>query len=162
MRNQHVALTLIFGVIIGVRALTAQPDGPAAVLLVNDEAKAFGKEAVAEVNAVVKKIKERHGKDLFIETVLQGPEMEKATEWARDRFTKRKVDGVYLVITRKPGYFRIVVSDNTFEKIFTQANVTELEKKLTAKVSADRRIVSAAAYVMETMSKSDPAKESKK
>ncbi len=161
MRLKHVALTLILGVIIGVRALTVQPDGPAA-LLVNDEAKAFGKDAVAEVNGIVKKIKERHGKDLFIETVAEGPEKEKAAEWARDRFAKRKADGVYVVIARKPGYFRIVVSDKTYEKVFTQANVTELEKQLSAKLPADRRIVNAATYVLETMAKSDPAKDSKK
>ena len=92
------------------RAKTAKTDAPKA-RLVKDEAMLFSKHAVEEVNAIVTKIKEQHGKDLFIETVSEGPDKDNAAPWAAERFKVLKLDGVYLVITKKPGFFRIMVGD---------------------------------------------------
>ena len=137
------------------RAKTAKTDAPKA-RLVKDEAMLFSKHAVEEVNAIVTKIKEQHGKDLFIETVSEGPDKDKAAPWAAERFKVLKLDGVYLVITKKPGFFRIMVGDATLKKLFTRTDITELEKILSAKESPDKNIVRAAAYTLEAMSKANP------
>ena len=137
------------------RAKTAKTDAPKA-RLVKDEAMLFSKHAVEEVNAIVTKIKEQHGKDLFIETVSEGPDKDNAAPWAAERFKVLKLDGVYLVITKKPGFFRIMVGDATLKKLFTRTDITELEKILSAKESPDKNIVRAAAYTLEAMSKANP------
>jgi hypothetical protein len=137
------------------RAKTAKTDAPKP-RLVKDEAMLFSKDAVEEVNTIVTKIKEQHGKDLFIETVADGPDKEKALVWARERSNELKVDGVYLVIAKKPGFFRIVVGDATLKKLFTRTDIVELEKILSAKESPDKKIVRAATYTLEAMSKANP------
>jgi hypothetical protein len=124
--------------------------------LVKDDAMMFGKDAVDELNGIVKKIREKAGKDLFIETVEEGPDKDKAVEWAKERFNALKMDGVYLVIAKKPGYFRIVVGNNTLKNYFTQDNIKELEKILSNKDDSDKLIVRGATYVLETMSKAEP------
>jgi hypothetical protein len=136
------------------RAKTAKVES--AVRLVKDEAMLFGKDAVEEVNGIVKKVREKTGKDLFIETVEEGPDKEKAVEWAKERFNALKMDGVYLVVAKKPGYFRIVVGSNTLKSHFTQDNIKELEKILSNKDDSDKLIIRGATYVLETMSKADP------
>lgn len=120
---------------------------------VNDEAKVFGKEAVDEVNEIVAKIKKQHGKDLLIETVAEGPPKDDAPKWARERHDKSGIDGVYVVIAKKPGYFRIVVSDKTLKKLFKQSDIDELTKILSQKINGDKRITLAAIYVQEVMNK---------
>ena len=120
---------------------------------VKDEAKVFSKETVEEVNATVAKIKKKHGKDLLIETVNEGPDKDKAPKWASERYEKEGLDGVYIVIAKKPGYFRIVVGDTTLKKLFKKDDVTELEKILGSKQSRDKKIVQAAVYVLDTMNK---------
>ena len=76
-----------------------------------------------------------------------------ATSWARQRFNEFKIDGVYIVIAKKPGFFRIVVGNKTLLKEFKQANIAELEKILTSKESGDKKITQAAVYVLDTMNK---------
>ena len=120
---------------------------------VKDEAGILGQDALAEANATIKKIMEQHHKELFIETVAEGPEKEKATQWARERFNEFKVDGVYLVIAKKPGFYRIVVGNKTLEKLFKQNDIVEMEKILNSTESGDKKITQAALYVLETMNK---------
>jgi uncharacterized membrane protein YgcG len=134
----------------------------ARVRLVQDEAKLFSKETIAEVNAIVAKIRAKHKKDLFIETVLNGPERDKAAEWAQERFNEHKIDGVYIVITKKPGIFRIVVGKATLKELFTKDNVRHLETILTTKEKGDLLIKRAAEYTLETMSAAADPKEKEK
>lgn len=140
--------------IVADRLKTAKVDpAPGPLRTVKDEAKVFGPDAVEEVNATIAKIKKQHGKDLLIETVAEGPEKEKAPQWARERYEKEGIDGVYIVIAKKPGYYRIVVGDKTLMKWFKQADVAELEKILSSKQGGDKKIAQAAVFVLETMNK---------
>jgi hypothetical protein len=120
---------------------------------VKDEAGIFGPDALAETNATVQKIMAQHHKELFIETVAEGPEKDKATQWARERSNELKVDGVYLVIAKKPGFYRIIVSKKTFAKLFKQDDIVEMEKILGSKESPDTKLTQAAHYVLEAMNK---------
>ncbi|MBI1829874.1 MAG: TPM domain-containing protein [Planctomycetes bacterium] len=121
--------------------------------VVLDDAELFGKDAIDEANAIVAKIMDQHSKDLFIETVKEGPVKADAVKWANGRYNDAKVEGVYIVIAKKPGYFRIVVGKKTLEKTFTKANISELEKILAAKQASDKSLTQAANYVLETMNK---------
>ncbi|MBM3996978.1 MAG: TPM domain-containing protein [Planctomycetes bacterium] len=122
---------------------------------VQDEGELFNKAAIDDANAIIAKVMEQHGKDLFIETVKEGPAKAEAVEWARERFNNAKLDGVYIVIAKKPGYFRIVVGKKTLEKLFTKANISELEKILATKQASDKSLTQAATYVLETMDKAN-------
>jgi hypothetical protein len=140
--------------IIADRVKSAKVDAPASPLrTMKDDAKIFSKDTADEVNATVAKIKKQHAKDLLIETVAEGPDKEKAPEWANERYEKEGLDGVYIVIARKPGYFRIVVGEKTLAKLFTKTDVAELEKILSSKEPRDKKIVQAAAYVLTAMNR---------
>jgi len=154
-KDRDEALLKIARLALDTLQARAKTDGPKA-RLVKDEAMLFNKDAVEEVNIIVTKIKEQHGKDLFIETVGEGPDREKAAAWASERSKELKVDGVYLVIAKKPGFFRIVVGDATLKKLFTRGNIMELEKILSSNEAPDKKIVRAATYILEAMSKADP------
>lgn len=120
---------------------------------VNDEAKVFGKAALDEVNETIAKIKKTHGKDLLIETVAEGPPKEDAPKWARERHDKSGIDGVYVVIAKKPGYFRVYISENTRKNLFKESDIDGLVKALSAKATHDKRLIGAAQFVLDTMNK---------
>jgi uncharacterized membrane protein YgcG len=136
------------------RLKSAKTDSqPARLRTVKDEANVFSKDTIEEVNATVAKIKKQFGKDLLVESVAEGPEKEKAPKWASERYEKEGIDGVYIVIAKKPGYFRIVVGEKTLLKLFKKNDVNELEKILSSKQSRDKKIVQAVVYVLDTMTK---------
>jgi uncharacterized protein len=118
---------------------------------VQDDAHLFSKDAIREANVTVDKIHDIHKKDLFIETVAEGPEKAMMTKWARERFNNAKVDGVYVVFSKKPHAFRIVVGDHTLGKYFTQTNIAELEKVIEAKQSADEMLSRVASFTLSAM-----------
>src|ERR1700722_19894254 len=95
---------------------------------IQDDAHLFGKDAVIKANDVIEKIHDRTKKDFFIETVKEGPDKAELTKWAKERFDNLKIDGVYLVITKKPSAFRLDVGNATRSKgYFTDANLASLE-----------------------------------
>src|ERR1700730_6706475 len=95
---------------------------------VHDEAKLFTKEAVDQANRTIEKIKKAHGKDLYIDTVEHGEkEKELRTKWAKSRFNDFGIDGIYIVFSKEPKFYRYYVGDNTREKgYFTKANIEKL------------------------------------
>src|SRR5687767_10490012 len=86
---------------------------------VQDESGLLSPSAISQANKLIATIKERHRKDLFIETVQKGVDKEKASQWARDRFNSSGIDGVYVVISNNPKYYRIQVGDRTDDRHFT-------------------------------------------
>jgi uncharacterized protein len=98
-----------------------------AVAEVRDEAHFFSAQAVTKANETVKEIKQRHKKDLLIETVRHVPENKKdeATSsdgkvktrffanWAVERARMEGVNGIYVLITREPGHVEVVVGNQT-------------------------------------------------
>src|SRR5262245_49847969 len=98
---------------------------------VEDNAKLFSKDAVENANKIIAKIKDKHKKDLLIETVADGPEKEKLAGWAKDRFNNAGVDGVYVVLVKKPKGFAIDVGDQTVSQgYFLRSDIRELENLL--------------------------------
>jgi TPM domain len=125
---------------------------------IEDDAGLFNKASIEKANKVIDTIGERHHKDLFIQTVKEGPEKDRG-DWARTRFNNYKLDGVYIVFSKKPHFFQVKVGDKTMsEKYFTQTNINELDKIIEKAPNVNEALVQAAEYVLETMNQ-HPAKK---
>ncbi len=81
---------------------------------VRDEENLFSKDAITQANRTIDKIKKAHGKDLYIETVASGPaDKDARTKWAKQRFNDSGTDGIYIVVSKDPSFYRYYVGDNT-------------------------------------------------
>jgi hypothetical protein len=121
---------------------------------VQDEAKLFGDKAIEQTNGIIAKIKDKVKKDLVIETLDEGPDKAPA-KWAEKRFAATGADGVYIVITKQPRIFEIVVGKKTRDKgYFTIANRDEIKSILNKnlKDKRDEALVKVAQYTLEAMS----------
>jgi uncharacterized protein len=123
---------------------------------VHDEAKLFSKDAIDQANKTIEKIKKAHGKDLFIESVESGEkEKDLRTKWAKTRFNDFGIDGIYIVVSKEPSFYRFYVGDNTREKgYFSKANIDKMDedlKPITKPGKRDEALIEAANYVLEAM-----------
>ena len=123
---------------------------------VHDEAKLFSKDAIEQVDKTIAKIKKLHGKDLYIDTVEHGEKDKDArTKWAKKRFNDFAVDGIYIVVSKEPSFYRWFVGDNTREKgYFTKADIDKMDenlKSITIDGKRDEALIEAANYTLEVM-----------
>ncbi|MBI3823157.1 MAG: TPM domain-containing protein [Planctomycetes bacterium] len=141
-------LTVLFGLVLS--AASAQDPR---IRHVQDDAGVFGRAAKQKADTIIESIARKHHKELFIETVESGPEDENArAKWSHDRFQNHKVDGVYLVFSKKPKFYRIEVGNKTrSEGYFTTDNVHHVEEIISKKPPADELLVRVADYVLDTM-----------
>lgn len=155
--THKIALIIIAcGLLLFPNAMWGQKDKARQV---QDEAKLFGEKAIADANAIIAKIKEKHQKDLVIETVEKGPEKAGATKWAEKRFAETGADGVYIVITTQPKLFEIVVSPKAREKgYFTVKNRDEIKSILAKnlKDNRDEALVKIAQATLDAMNENAP------
>src|ERR1700722_18332560 len=125
-----------------------------AVRGVRDEAKLFQQDALDEANSIIAEIRQKHHKDLFVETLTEGPAKNQSA-WAVERFNTLGVNGVYIVITTKPKHFELVVGNKTSASgVFTTAHRNEAAKLLQAKLKAGKpndALIEVAKYVLHTM-----------
>jgi uncharacterized protein len=98
---------------------------------VKDEGKFFSAEALDKANRTIRQIYQRFEKDVVIETFPTIPadlekkykEEEKASffnEWARKRAEELGVNGIYILICKKPGRVEVEVGNQTQKKAFTR------------------------------------------
>ena len=142
---------ILCGLLLFPNAMWGQKGKPREI---QDEAKLFGGKAIEDANSIIAKIKEKHQKDLWIETVEKGPEKAAAAKWAEKRASTAGIDGVYIVITTEPRHFEIVIGKKTREKgYFTDANRDEVKKILSKnlKDNRDEALVKIAQYTLDTM-----------
>ncbi len=127
---------------------------------VQDDAGLFSQEAKDQANRTIAQLFDKHHKELIIETVKSSPAMDKdaQTQWAKERFNNLKADGVYVVFSKDPKFFRIRVGNVTLKEHFTPANIKALEKVILAKQSADAMLTRMTDYVLETMDAQAPRK----
>src|SRR5437870_38163 len=99
----RIGLTVVlFGSLLAPHVLAGGKSRP-----VQDDAKLFGAKALDEANAIIATIKDKHGKDLIIETKEKGaPDLESSAKQAAARAeflaSKSGLDGVYIIITKDP------------------------------------------------------------
>ena len=103
---------------------------------VQDDAGLFSKEAITKANSDIARIKSKHGKDFFVETLKEGPSKDQA-KWASNRAKNASINGVYLVFTSEPKHFEVVVGNKTKEKLFRQTNSDELVKLIKTHMNTD-------------------------
>ena len=113
---------------------------PAPTKDLNDTANLFGKAAKEEAQPILKEIRGLgKGLSFVIETFPDpgddAPDEEKARNkffggWAEERAKELKVQGVYLLVCKKPSRFEILVDTKTSEKAFPVSDRTELHDLL--------------------------------
>lgn len=155
-------IAVLFGLLFVPNAALAQDKR---VRHVQDDAKLFKKDQIEQADKLIARIKEVHKKDLFIETVAEGPEKD-FNGWARERFNNAAVDGVYVVLVKKPKKYHIDVGNQTLQQgYFTRADIKELESIITKKGKDADLLSDIARFTLETMNerhkpaKTEPAKK---
>ncbi len=124
---------------------------------VHDEAGIFSKDTVARANKVIANIKEKHKKDLFIETIEKdkAPPKEERAKWAKQRFEDFAIDGVYVVIVHGKGLgYQFYVGDKTRTSgYFGTKDMDKLKTILDTQLSknADDTLTEVVNYTLETM-----------
>src|SRR3984957_11763208 len=109
---------------------------------VQDGGGFFKPETIAKVNDILASIGEKHHKDLLIETYATVPadkvESVKAMdkegrtkffqEWANSRARRRRVEGVYVLISKTPPHLQIEVGKQTEKEAFTHKDRDKLRE----------------------------------
>jgi uncharacterized membrane protein YgcG len=150
--------------------LAAAPALAALTAEVRDTGGMFKPETIKEANAIIRAIKHDHGQDLLVESYPGIPADKKAeyekvkdnkekrkhffAEWARARFRAAEVNGVYILITKDPGYLQIEVGNVTAERAFTMDNRDHLEALMLKDFKAkdyDKGLLDGVEYVRKAM-----------
>jgi uncharacterized membrane protein YgcG len=124
---------LILAVGMGALASLAVAVAP----VVRDDAHFFSDDARKQADRKLRDIYRDYGKDLLIETFAEIPaDREEAFKregkegffgtWARDRAKEEVVNGVYVLICKKPPHLQIEVGTHTRQKAFTLGNRDKL------------------------------------
>ncbi|MFO0926603.1 MAG: TPM domain-containing protein [Gemmataceae bacterium] len=129
-------------------ALLLGSTGPARAVYpppLKDDGKFFGKEAVDKANRKIRELYEKYRKDVIVETLATlTPEQEKMAREEDDRgrfFAKLTLDrsrelglnGVYILIVKKPRYLRIHMDPETQKTTFSAASRTKTLTAITEK-----------------------------
>jgi uncharacterized membrane protein YgcG len=148
---------------------------------VQDGGGFFKPETIAKVNDILASIGEKHHKDLLIETYATVPadkvEAVKAMdkegrskffqEWANSRARRRRVEGIYVLVSKTPPHLQIEVGKQTEKKAFTVEDRSKLREILISafgKKEYDRGLLEAAQFVAKAFddnlgsSKAEPKK----
>lgn len=125
---------------------------------IRDDAGMFTPKAEKQANADIAQVKSRFKKDLIIETLPGLPEgvsREEFPKWARTNAKRHLgVEGIYVVIVRKPGHVEVVTGEETRKRMFTTENEKELAKLMKAKFEAgdrDGALTTATSYVLQKL-----------
>jgi len=164
--SRFACWTLLPALLIG--GLLATGRAAAAVPQVNDAAKFFSSDAIRKADAEIKEIKNRHKLDLVIDTlpaVPAGDEAEASSKdrevkksfyekWARRRAEEAGVNGVYVLITKKPEHLIVEVGNRTGKRAFTVADGEKLQSILLRNFrdkKFDEGLLEGVAYVRKTI-----------
>jgi len=125
-------------VLAGMTALLLVPTrAPAADPQVRDDAGFFDAATIGKADAVIRQIKQDHGKDLVVETFPSippglssqyDPQHKDAffAEWAKQRATDLKLNGVEVLICKEPGRIEVQAGEETMKRAFTKANLDRM------------------------------------
>jgi uncharacterized membrane protein YgcG len=156
-----VGLPLCLVLLVASPALAVVPE-------VQDGAAFFKPETIAKANDLLAEIGKKHHKDLLIETYATVPAdkvesvkaMDKEArakffqEWGNSRASRRRVDGVYILISKQPGHIQVEVGAETQKKAFTTKDRDHLRDILIEafqKKEFDRGLIDAVQFVEKTL-----------
>src|SRR5438128_985999 len=97
---------------------------------VSDSAQFFKAETIDKADAAIKRMKQRFGKDLMIETFRAIPDELQAAyrqkdrhefyhDWLHNEARALRVNGIMVIVTREPGHLEVGAGNKTREKAFT-------------------------------------------
>jgi hypothetical protein len=152
---------------------------------VKDSAGLFSEQAVSKARDEIQQIKRNTGKDFVVQTFPEAPERyvfekndkrqvkRESERWAQDEFDKNRVDGVYVLICRKPTILWVELGRNTQRQgEFTIAERDELAQLMLRKFTEsskakddpkkaqelrDQALLEAVAYVRQNMTRAPGA-----
>lgn len=145
---------------------TSDPAPSSSGSFVHDRAGLFSKEAVRQADGIIAQIrKEFHKKGVVVETFAGIPENKQQAfkneahnlfyaDWVNERTRQERVDGVYVLIVKKPGHVEVGVGEKTQERAFTLANRNELTKIFAGRFRAqqyDEGLLEGVRYVQDAM-----------
>lgn len=138
---------------------------------IKDHANFFSSTAVGKANEEISAINRKYRKDLSIETFDTPPadQAEKYAQagrardefynaWARDRAKNARVNGIYVLITKKPAHIQVEVGNETQRKAFTLENRNKLRDILLdafKKNEHDKGLLEGVRYVDRTISENE-------
>jgi hypothetical protein len=110
---------------------------------VKDEGKFFTKEGLEKADKKVRETYAKYRKDVVVETYMAPPEgkavpedkekrAEFYREWAEKRIKELGVNGVYILVTRKPGRVELVADSLTRKKALPPSDRDKAVKKMLA------------------------------
>ena len=113
-----------------------------------DDGKFFSKEGTEKANKKIREIYQKYKKDVVIETVpmLTADQEKKVKEdgeakffakLTNDRAKEIGLNGVYLMLCKKPKYLRMHMDPETQKKMFTAGNRTTTVGKIVARFKED-------------------------
>lgn len=116
---------------------------------VKDDGQFFTKEGLEKANKKIKEVYQNYKKDVVVETItgLSSDQEKKLKEegntkffarMARDRAVELGVNGVYVLLSKKPTHIQVHMDPDTQKKAFTAANRKTLIDKIVAQFKADR------------------------
>src|SRR4051794_8109319 len=114
-RTLALATLVLLGLTV-VPAVAATPT-------VRDEAGLFSADAIKRAERTMERIEREAKRDVVVETYNtlpgKGEELsrEQVFEWARERARELRVQGIYILICKKPSKFQ-VLEGNATEKVF--------------------------------------------
>ncbi len=134
---------LIPALVAGCLGLTVPASAANVAPIIKDDGKFFSGDAVTKANKKIKEIAQTYDKDLLIETFPEIPESRKKDynpedkskffeKWARDQAHENAVNGVYVLICKKPSHLQVEVGNETQKKAFTRNDRDKLAKLLIA------------------------------
>lgn len=121
------------------------PTGPARAVYppaIKDDGKFFAKDTLDKANQKIRDLYEKYRKDVVLETyaTLSAEQEKKLKEDDKERFFARLalersreigLNGIYIVITKKPTYLRMHMDPETQKRAFTAANRTKAIEAIT-------------------------------
>jgi uncharacterized membrane protein YgcG len=114
---------------------------------VKDEGKFFTPKGLEKANAKIKDIYKKYKKDVVVETIdaLSVDQEKQLKEVGKDKFWPKYalkriedlgVNGVYIVISKKPQFLRLEMDPDTRKTVFTNEDRVKTVGKLTARLKS--------------------------
>lgn len=129
---------------------------------VRDEAKLFSKEAITKAEETMTKVHDRYKKDVFVETLAEGPKQGDFAAWATERARKHQFKGVYVVITLAPRKLEVLADRQTRDKgEFTSKHCQDLADLMLRDLRAgkkDEALVEGTSFILDRFEKNAAAK----
>jgi uncharacterized membrane protein YgcG len=128
------------------------PAGPARAIFppaIKDDGKFFKPETLDKANKKIREIYEKYKKDVVVETIasLTADQESKLKEEGRDKFWAKLaldraralgVNGICIVLSKKPTHLQVHMDPDTQKKAFTAANRRSLIDKIVANFKEEK------------------------